>query len=71
MRGRACPAPIVELMRTIRGMQDGDLIEVIADDRAFPADVNAWCRKTRNVLISIDTADATHVAIIRKGQGVA
>lgn len=68
MRGRACPAPIVELMRTIRGMSDGETVEVIADDRAFPADVTAWCRKTQNALVRMETHADTHVAVIRKGQ---
>ena len=68
MRGRACPAPIVELMRAIRGVDDGDTVEVIADDRAFPADVAAWCRKTNNALVKLDTRADGHVAVIRKGQ---
>jgi TusA-related sulfurtransferase len=67
VRGRACPAPIVELMRAIRGMREGETLEVIADDRAFPADVTAWCKKTQNALISIDSRDDAHIAIIRKG----
>ncbi|MCK6590117.1 MAG: sulfurtransferase TusA family protein [Polyangiaceae bacterium] len=67
MRGRACPAPIVELMRTIRAVDDGETIEVLADDRAFPADVAAWCRKTNNTLISLDRRSDAHVAVIKKG----
>lgn len=71
VRGRACPAPIVELMRVVRGMEDGEQIEVLADDRAFPADVTAWCRRTRNALVRIETKDDVHLAIIQKGQVVA
>lgn len=67
MRGRACPVPIVELMRAIRGLADGDTIEIIADDRAFPADVAAWCRKTNNALVVLDTRTDGHFAIVRKG----
>ena len=67
MRGRACPAPIVELMRAIRGIGDGDMVEVLADDRAFPADVAAWCRKTNNTLVSINRRADAHVAVIKKG----
>lgn len=70
MRGRACPAPIVEIMRAIRAMRDGDTVEVIADDRAFPSDVAAWCRKTQNVLVRLESRDDTHTALIQKGQVV-
>ncbi len=67
MRGRACPAPIVELMRAIRGVVDGEMVEILADDRAFPADVAAWCRKTNNTLVSINRRADAHVALIKKG----
>ena len=42
-------------------------VEILADDRAFPADVAAWCRKTNNTLVSIDRRADAHVAIIKKG----
>jgi len=71
MRGRACPAPIVELMRAIRAVGDGDMIEVLADDRAFPADVTAWCRKTNNTLVSMNRRADAHVAIVKKGSAEA
>lgn len=71
MRGRACPAPIVELMRAVRAIGDGDTIEVLADDRAFPADVAAWCRKTNNTLVSIDRRADAHVAVVKKGSAEA
>jgi TusA-related sulfurtransferase len=71
MRGRACPAPIVELMRAIRAVGDGETIEILADDRAFPADVAAWCRKTNNTLISMNRRADAHVAIIKKGSAEA
>jgi TusA-related sulfurtransferase len=69
MRGRACPAPIVELMRAMRALAEGESLEVIADDRAFPADVSAWCKKTSNTLISLDKRPEGHVAIVKKGAG--
>jgi tRNA 2-thiouridine synthesizing protein A len=66
VRGRACPIPIVELMRAIRGMTPGETIEVVADDRAFPADVAAWCTKTGNHLLTIEEEGNGHRALVRK-----
>jgi TusA-related sulfurtransferase len=54
-------------MRAIRAVASGDVIEILADDRAFPADVTAWCRKTNNTLVSINTRADAHVAVVRKG----
>ena len=66
VRGRACPIPIVELMREIRALSNGDTIEILANDRAFPADVTAWCKKTSHVLESLEPVDDGHRALVRK-----
>jgi tRNA 2-thiouridine synthesizing protein A len=65
-RGRACPIPIVELMKAMRGCAAGDTVEVRANDRAFPVDVAAWCKKTGHVLVSLDTSGTEYVALVRK-----
>jgi len=65
-RGRACPIPIVELMRAIRESAVGDEVEVVADDRAFPSDVRAWCKKTGHSLLSLVEEGATLSALVRK-----
>jgi tRNA 2-thiouridine synthesizing protein A len=66
VRGRACPIPIVELMRVIRESSVGDEIEVVADDRAFPSDVRAWCNKTGHRLLSLSEQGSAHAARVRK-----
>jgi len=66
VRGRACPVPIVELMRAVRALGSGETVEVIADDRAFPADVTAWCAKTGHTLVRLDAPSGDHRAIVRK-----
>ena len=66
VRGRACPIPIVELMRAIKPLAMGDEVEVSADDRAFPADVEAWCAKTGHKLVGLSAADGAHTATVRK-----
>jgi len=66
VRGRACPVPIVELMREMRTLAVGETVEIIADDRAFPADVTAWCKKTENALLQLRTDGDAHIAVVRK-----
>ena len=65
-RGRSCPIPIVELMRATNEAAVGDEIEVLSDDRAFPADVRAWCSKTGHTLVSLEPQGAAHAALVRK-----
>ena len=52
-RGKSCPMPIVLMAKAIRNVEPGDGIVVQADDRAFPKDVEAWCKKTGNRLVSL------------------
>jgi tRNA 2-thiouridine synthesizing protein A len=66
VRGRACPIPIVELMRVVKTLAGGEEVEVRADDQAFPADVEAWCKKTGNALVRLAKDESGHVALVRK-----
>jgi tRNA 2-thiouridine synthesizing protein A len=64
--GRACPIPIVELMRAMAPLESGQEIEIRADDRAFPADVKAWCSKTGHALVEITQSGETFTARVKK-----
>jgi TusA-related sulfurtransferase len=66
VRGRACPMPIVELMRAMKTLNVGEEVLVLADDAAFPADVRAWCKQTGNTLVDLVDADGAHEARVRK-----
>lgn len=65
-RGKSCPMPIVELSREMKLAGPGEEVVVMADDRAFPADVEAWCRQTKNVLIGIAPEAGYFRATVRK-----
>ena len=50
--GMQCPGPIMEVFRSIKEMEDGQLLEVTASDPGFTKDIESWCRRTGNTLIS-------------------
>jgi len=64
--GLKCPLPIVRITQAIRRMGKGEHLRVLADDPAFAPDVRAWCRKTGNTLISIESDGPRSVAVVRK-----
>jgi tRNA 2-thiouridine synthesizing protein A len=66
VQGRACPIPIVELMRAMSGLTVGQEIEIRANDRAFPADVKAWCQKTGHALLEFVQSGDAFTARIKK-----
>ena len=50
--GLKCPRPIIELARHHDDVAVGEVIEVLADDSAAPADLAAWCRMRRQELVA-------------------
>ena len=54
-RGKSCPLPIVFVAQAARAAAAGDKLAIMADDRAFPEDLLAWCQKTGHELVSLET----------------
>jgi TusA-related sulfurtransferase len=65
-RGKSCPMPIVLIAKALRDAGTGARLTIQADDRAFPEDVRAWCRKTGHELVSLDNKPGYYEAIIKK-----
>ncbi len=65
-RGKSCPLPIVLIAKALRQSDPGFVLTIQADDRAFPEDVRAWCRKTGNELLSLDNKPGYYEAVIKK-----
>jgi TusA-related sulfurtransferase len=65
-RGKSCPLPIVLTAKAIRNMTVGQAIAVQADDRAFPEDIRAWCRKMGHELVSLESRGPFYEAIVKK-----
>lgn len=69
--GMQCPGPLMKVFETMKGMKDGDIMEVSASDPGFSRDIGAWARRTGNTLISNDRQGSDYVATIKKGMGEA
>ena len=69
-KGLLCPMPIVKAGKVMRGMQDGEILKIIATDRGAIADFPAWAEDTENELLEwSEDADGSLVFYIRKGEG--
>jgi TusA-related sulfurtransferase len=58
--------PIVLLAKALKDVSSGTRMVVQADDRAFPEDVKAWCKKTGHELVSLDNKPGYYEAVIKK-----
>jgi tRNA 2-thiouridine synthesizing protein A len=52
-RGSFCPGPLTYLFKAYREAKNGDVLELWATDPAAKADVQAWAKKTGNVVEEI------------------
>lgn len=65
--GLQCPGPILKVGEEIKNIEDGEMIEVSANDPAFAGDIEAWCRRTGNELVETSNKSGAFTAVIRKG----
>ena len=65
-RGLQCPGPIVELFKVVKAAESGDVISIEVTDCGFSKDINAWCKKTSNELVSLEEIDGVVKAVIKK-----
>ena len=65
--GLRCPEPVMMVRKTVRKMQDGELLTVIADDPATTRDIPSFCRFMDHTLIEANTQQTPYRYLIRKG----
>jgi len=65
--GLQCPGPVMKLAQTVNSAKEGDIIEISATDPAFAADVKAWCRRTGNTFLGIESEKGIMKASLKKG----
>ena len=65
-RGLQCPGPIMQLFTTMKTATPGDEVTIEVTDIGFKKDIDAWCRKTKNELVSLKEESSVITAVVRK-----
>jgi len=64
--GLKCPQPILKIAVKAKELQQGDMLEVLADCPSFPVDIKAWCERTGKTLLFCATdGEGKHKAQIQ------
>ena len=50
-KGLRCPMPVVKVRRAFKGMEVGQVLEMIATDPGVVPDMEAWERQTKHELL--------------------
>jgi TusA-related sulfurtransferase len=66
-RGLQCPGPVVELFKVAKASDSGDIITIEVTDNGFKKDIEAWCKKTGNELVSLTEDNGVIKAVVKKG----
>lgn len=65
-KGLQCPLPVIKTAQAIKGMEPGQVLELLATDPGVEPDMRAWSSRTGNELLGIEReGDVFHVLIRR------
>ena len=65
--GLRCPEPVMMVRKTVRGMQPGETLLILADDPATVRDIPSFCRHMDHTLLASQTDATPYRYLIRKG----
>lgn len=65
--GLRCPEPVMVIRKTVRKLEDGAVLEIIADDPATTRDIPSFCRFMDHQLIEAQTETIPYRYVIKKG----
>ena len=66
--GLLCPMPVVKTAKIMRGMDEGEVLKVLASDRGAIADFPAWADDTGNELMEWHEEGESLVFFLKKGE---
>ena len=66
VRGVNCPLPILRTRATLKEMQSGEVLQVIATDPGSVRDIESFCNQTGNTLLPSQEIAGEYNFLIRK-----
>lgn len=64
--GLYCPMPIVKTAAKIKDLKVGEVLEVVADDKAIKLDMPAWCQTTGHECLGMEEKGGEIHVFVRK-----
>ncbi|MBD3347961.1 MAG: hypothetical protein GF400_02045 [Candidatus Eisenbacteria bacterium] len=66
MTGLFCPEPVVRTNEAIQELDEGSVLEMLADDPSSKSDMESWARRSGHELLSVEENDGTFRFLIRR-----
>ena len=64
--GLLCPLPIVKTFKAIKGMEIGQVLEMVATDPGSMPDMKAWANQTKHELLEAAEVDGKFRFLVKK-----
>ena len=65
--GLLCPMPVVNTALRLEEMKDGEVLEIVADDKGIKKDMPAWCEATGQEFLGVEQkGNEFHVFVKKK-----
>lgn len=64
--GLRCPEPVMMIRKSIRSMEVGETLLVIADDPATVRDIPSFCRFMGHELVELQTTEMPFQFVVKK-----
>uniref|UniRef100_A0A7C2NSL3 Sulfurtransferase TusA family protein n=1 Tax=Archaeoglobus fulgidus TaxID=2234 RepID=A0A7C2NSL3_ARCFL len=65
-RGSYCPGPLMEMIKTIKQVEVGEIIEVLSSDESSAKDIPEWVKKAGHELIEVKKEDDYWRIVVKK-----
>ncbi len=64
--GLYCPMPIANTANKLKGLEVGQVLEILADDEGIKEDMPAWCRTTGHELVGMEEEAGQYKVYVKK-----
>jgi len=64
--GLYCPMPIVKTVEKFKELKQGEVLEVVADDKGIKEDMPAWCEATGHECLGIEEEGSEIKVYVKK-----
>lgn len=67
-KGLSCPMPMMKITKTMKGLNTGDVLEILGTDPGTKTDLPSWCAKNGHELLeTADLEGGVNRMVVRKG----
>ncbi len=67
--GLYCPIPIIKTTEKIKQLKQGEVLEVVADDKGIKKDMPAWCEATGHEFLGMEEKGGEIRVYVKKTHG--